>query len=142
MPDTFPTRWAPERRAPSSAWPQPPLLRALLRGALGRCPACGGAPLFAGWLRVREACPVCAAPLGRLRADDAPPYIVVFLVGHVVVGTQFALERYAGISIGAEIALLLPLTVGLALGLLRPVKGAVVGLMLRLGMLPEAARGG
>ncbi len=134
MPDCLPQRWMPEPRAPRPTWHQPPLFRALCRGATNRCPACGHARLFAGWLRIRPACPVCAAPLGEIRADDAPPYFVVFLVGHLVVGTQLLLERLTDIGLAAEAALLLPLTAALALGLLRPVKGATLGLMLRLGI--------
>jgi uncharacterized protein (DUF983 family) len=30
-----------------------------------RCPNCGGAPLFEGWVRMRERCPVCRLRLAR-----------------------------------------------------------------------------
>jgi uncharacterized protein (DUF983 family) len=137
MPDTLPTRWVPNRSPAILSWPSPSLGRALARGLAGRCPACGGAALFQGWLRVRDACPVCTAPLGAVRADDAPPYFVIFIVGHLVIGTQVVLERFVALSMVAEAAIFLPATLALALGLLRPVKGAVLGLMLRLGMVTQ-----
>jgi uncharacterized protein (DUF983 family) len=137
MPDTLPTRWVPNRAPASPAWPVPGLSQALLRGLRGRCPACGGVPIFVGWLRVRPACPVCTAPLGAVRADDAPPYAVIFIVGHVVVGSLVMLERFVVLSVLTEAAIFLPITLVLALGLLRPVKGAVLGLMLRLGMVTQ-----
>jgi uncharacterized protein (DUF983 family) len=135
MPDTLPTRWVPNRSPAILSWPTPTTLRALTRGLCGCCPACGGASLFQGWLRVRDICPGCTAPLGAVRADDAPPYVVIFIVGHLVICTQLVLERFVTLSIATEAAIFLPSTLVLALGLLRPVKGAVLGLMLRLGMV-------
>jgi uncharacterized protein (DUF983 family) len=107
----------------------------MLRGFLGRCPNCGRSRLFTGWLRQIEVCPQCAAPLGAIRADDAPPYFVIFIVGHLVIGAQLALESVAQISLWKEAAIFLPLTLAAALALLRPVKGATIGLMLQLGMV-------
>jgi uncharacterized protein (DUF983 family) len=139
MPDTLPARWVPNRSLSVPAWPVPALRVAVFRGLRGVCPACGGAKIFQGWLRVRAACPACTAPLGALRADDAPPYVVIFIVGHLVIGTQVMLERVVVLSAWTEAAIFLPLTLVLALGLLRPVKGAVLGLMLRLGMVTPPA---
>jgi uncharacterized protein (DUF983 family) len=45
-----------------------------------------------------------------------------------------ALDLLAPLSVFAELAIFLPLTAILSLALLRPVKGATVGLMLRLRM--------
>ena len=59
----------------------PPILTALTRGALGRCPACGQGRLFNGFLRTADECTHCHTPLGRIRADDAPPYFTILVVG-------------------------------------------------------------
>lgn len=134
MPDTMILRWEPERRTPASAWPKPTLVQALCRGAAGHCPACGKSPLFSGWLRVNPVCPVCTAPLGTLRADDAPPYFTIFIVGHCVIALIVCLNVLTALSVAAELAIALPLAGIMSLALLRPVKGATVGLMLRLGM--------
>ena len=117
---------------------RPPLLLALKRGLAGLCPVCGQAALFQGYLRVRSACPHCAAPLGRVRADDAPPYFTILVVGHIVVPGMLLLERAASPPLWAQTAIWVPLTLVLTLALLRPIKGATVGVMLALGVLaPE-----
>ena len=131
------TRWVADRTPAPTAWPVPPMLTALGRGAIGRCPACGKSAMFQGFLRVRGACPCCAAPLGQVRADDAPPYFVIFIVAHVVIGAQLLLEQHAALGMLGEAAILLPLTVGLAVGLLRPVKGATLGWMLKVGLVKQ-----
>jgi uncharacterized protein (DUF983 family) len=138
VPDSLTSRWEPPRRARPVAWPVPRLPVAMARGAAGRCPACGKSPLFRGWLRVSEACPVCTAPLGTVRADDAPPYVVVFVVAHVIVTAMVLTERMTAISMLLEALIFLPLTALLAAILLRPVKGALVGLLLVLGLAGEA----
>ncbi len=113
----------------------PPLPVALARGALCRCPACGEGKLFQGYLRVAPQCRHCGAPLGLARADDAPPYFTILLLGHILVPTMFLVERGWQPSMWLEAAIFLPLALVLSLLLLRPVKGATVGLMLALGML-------
>jgi uncharacterized protein (DUF983 family) len=137
MPDTLPVRWRPDRPSGLHAPARPSLLTALRRGLVARCPACGQGKLFAGWLRVTPVCSQCTAPLGEIRADDAPPYFTVFIVAHVVIGAQIALEHYAMLSVATEMMIFLPGTLALTLVLIRPVKGATVGLMLRLGFGKE-----
>ncbi|WP_144183566.1 DUF983 domain-containing protein [Elioraea rosea] len=129
------TQWQPSTRSVEApAWTPPPLWQALRRGAANRCPVCGEAPLFDGFLKVRRACSHCHAPLGRVRADDAPPYFTIFIVGHIVVPLMLWMERAYEPSLWAMAAIFLPLTLVLCLLIMRPVKGATVGLMLRLGV--------
>lgn len=127
-------RWQPDRIPSAPAWPVPPLPTALGRGILGRCPACGQTRCFAGYLRVVPVCVACTAPLGSLRADDLPPYLTIFIVGHVIVGLMMWAEGAYRLDFGVQAAIFLPLSLVLTLALLRPVKGAVLGLMLKLGM--------
>ena len=114
---------------------------AIWRGLRGRCPVCGRGHLFARLLRVNTVCEICAAPLGLINADDAPPYFTIFIVAHVVIGAQVALERWATLSITTEMLIFLPGTLALVLVLIRPVKGATVGLMMKLGFMrpPDVA---
>lgn len=137
MPETLPVRW-PEAAAPTPDH-KPGMVRALARGSACKCPNCGKAPLFTGWLRQVSTCARCGTPLGRYRADDAPPYFVIFLVAHLVIGAQVAVDSAWNLSLWTEAAIFLPLTLLLSLGLLRPVKGATIGLMLQLGMAGPAA---
>lgn len=117
----------------------PTIPTALGRGLLGRCPICGVAPLFAGFLRVRDVCPHCTAPVGLARADDAPPYFTILITGHVVVPLMLLLERAQQPPDWVMAAIFVPLTLVVALGLLRPIKGATVGLMLMLNLLKPNA---
>ena len=136
-----PIRWTAAtaaRAAASHGWARPGLVPAMARGVAGRCPCCGQGRLFGTWLRQVAECSVCHAPLGSVRADDAPPYFVIFIVAHLVIFTQVLTDVWLNLSIAAEAAIFLPLTLLLCLGLLRPVKGATIGLMMQLGMTPQA----
>ena len=88
-----PERWEPDRSTPPHPWPTPKLMTALGRGALGKCPACGKGRVFQGFLKVVPACAHCAAPLGLARADDAPPYFTILIVGHIVIPLMLIVER-------------------------------------------------
>jgi len=133
--DITPARWQPDRMPSVPVWPVPPLRTAMLRGLKGLCPACGQTHLFAGYLRVVAECRTCGAPLGLVRADDAPPYFTILLVGHVVVPGMLIIEKTYAPPLGVQMAIWLPLTLVLSLLLLRPIKGAIVGFMLSQGML-------
>lgn len=138
MPDSVPIRWQPARPAePAPRWPAPPLLTALGRGLCNRCPACGQGQVFRGFLRVVAECPHCGAPLGSLRADDAPPYFTIVITGHLVIPLVVLLGRW-GVSLLAQSLIALPLTAAIAVGLMRPVKGATVGVLLHLGFARQA----
>ena len=133
-----PVRWQPDRSSKPPPWPVPTLGTALGRGLLGRCPACGQTHLFNGFLKVVPECTNCGAPLGLARADDAPPYFTILIVGHIVIPALVLMQKYDDPPGWLLAAIFLPLTLFLALGLLRPVKGATVGLMLTFNMLKAA----
>jgi uncharacterized protein (DUF983 family) len=130
-----PIIWQPSRDAVPPPWPVPSLGVALLRGLKCTCPACGKTKLFRGYLRVVDDCANCGAPLGSVSADDAPPYFTIFVVGHIVVPGMFMLDRSYDLPDWIQAAIWVPVTTILAVGLLRPIKGATVGLMLKLGLL-------
>ena len=77
----------------------------------------------------------CGAPLGLARADDAPPYFTILIVGHIVVPLMLIMQRMTDPPTWLLSAIFVPLTLVLSLGLLRPIKGGTVGLMLSLNML-------
>lgn len=147
MPDTpiidqATIRWEPKRAQPVPPWPQPPLPAALYRGLGARCPCCGTTRLFQGFLRVVPACTACSAPLGAVMADDAPPYFTIVVVAHVVVGLMLLTEQRLDPPVWVLTAVFVPMAGVLAVGLLRPIKGATVGLMLRLGLVREPGEPG
>jgi uncharacterized protein (DUF983 family) len=110
------------------------LVTALLRGFAGRCPHCGRGRLFRGFLKVVDRCPVCGESYVHHRADDAPAYLVILVVGHIVVPAALVLENAYRPPFWVQYAIWLPVTTALALGLLRPIKGAVVALQWALRM--------
>ncbi len=111
------------------------LIRAMARGFLGRCPHCGHRnEIFGRFLKVRPDCTACGLELHHHRADDLPPYVVIFLVAHVVGALILETEGAYDVPLWVEVALWAGVTLVLALGLLQPVKGAVVGLQYALGM--------
>ncbi len=104
------------------------------RGAGGKCPACGKGALFKKFMKVTDACAYCGAALYHQRADDAPPYFTIFIVGHILVPLVLIVERVWQPSYLVHAALWLPMTLGLTFALMPIVKGAVVGLQWALGM--------
>lgn len=114
--------------------PERPLWNAMLRGALGKCPHCGEGRLFSAFLKTVEKCEYCGEEMHHHRADDLPAYLVVVIVGHVVVGAFMAIEAASTLSTWQHLAIWIPLTILSALVLIRPVKGAVVGLQWALYM--------
>lgn len=116
-----------------SALPVDPLAprnttEAVLRGARCRCPACGEGNLFKAFLKVADTCPSCGEELHHHRADDAPAYFTISIVGHIIIGGVLLLERLYEPETWVHMALWLPLTLILSLALLPVVKGSLVGL--------------
>lgn len=83
--------------------------------------------MFSGYLTVPESCLSCGLAFEPLRADDAPAYFTVFIVGHVIVIGLLALEKYDHPALWVQSAIWIPLTLILTVGLLPFVKGAVMG---------------
>jgi uncharacterized protein (DUF983 family) len=111
-----------------------PVARSMLRGLRGRCPCCGQGRLFGRFLKAQAVCTSCGEDLSHQRADDFPAYIVMFILGHLLVPVALAVEIAFQPSYWVHAAIWGPLTIGLAVGLLQPVKGAVIGLQWALRM--------
>jgi len=114
--------------------PERPLGDAILRGLSSRCPACGEGKLFDGYLAVQHACPSCGEELHHHRADDAPPYFTILIVGHLIVSLVLGVEVAFKPPLWIHFMLWIPLTIISALAVLRPIKGGVVGLQWALYM--------
>ena len=107
--------------------PARPAWQSIRRGLFGRCPNCDRGRMFRAFLKVADHCTVCSEALHHHRADDAPAYFVILIVGHVVVPLALVVEVAYTPPYWLHAVLWLPLTIGLAVGLLQPVKGAIVG---------------
>lgn len=111
-----------------------PVPQAVLRGWRQTCPACGRGSLYRAFLKVKDTCGSCKEPLHHQRADDAPAYFTMVVVGHVVVGGLLSLERAYAPPSWVQLAIWLPFTVILSLLLLPRIKGMLVGLQWALRM--------
>lgn len=111
-----------------------PFGRSLARGLLGHCPNCGRGAMFDRYLKVAPTCPSCGEDLSHHRADDAPPYFTIVIVGHIIVPLALLAEQTWHLSSLTHMMIWLPLTALLSLALLQPMKGMVVGLQWALRM--------
>lgn len=108
--------------------------KALARGFARKCPHCGVGSAFSGYLKIADACTHCDEKLGHIRADDAPPYFTILIVGHFVIAMVLGIEQNAPMSTMATIALGIGVTLALMFTLLPLIKGAVVNVMWRFSL--------
>jgi uncharacterized protein (DUF983 family) len=108
--------------------------QALWRGLRGCCPACGEGRMFRAYLKVADRCPHCGEELYHHRADDFPAYLVIVIVGHILVPIILVVETEIAPAIWVSMTLWPSLALALTLGLLQPVKGAVVAIQWYGGM--------
>jgi uncharacterized protein (DUF983 family) len=102
--------------------------QAIKRGLMGRCPNCGEGRMFRAYLKVVDKCPACGEELFHQRADDAPAYLTMLIVGHFIVSGIVATEAWWPDSPLLPLALgWSALTASASLWLLPRVKGALVG---------------
>lgn len=118
----------------SAAWPRsdgqlPPreMVASLVRGACHRCPSCGQGSVYRAFLKIAESCPTCAEPLHHQRADDAPPYFTITIVGHILIPAVLIVERLYKPELWVHGILWTSLALILTLLLLPTIKGALVG---------------
>jgi uncharacterized protein (DUF983 family) len=111
-----------------------PLGRSIMRGMLNRCPACGVGKLFRAFLKPVDHCAACGEAMYHQRADDLPPYLVIFVIGHVVIGGFMLTDMAFVLPVWAHLAIWAPITIITALVSIQPIKGGVIGLQWALRM--------
>jgi len=115
---------------------------AMARGALCRCPHCGEGRLFRAYLKVVDQCDVCGEEFHMHRADDLPPYVAIFIVGHLLVGVMLHLDMVWKAAPMVYLSVLLPLAIILPMLMLPSIKGSIVGLQWAMRMHGFAGRSG
>jgi uncharacterized protein (DUF983 family) len=108
--------------------------QAIWRGLHSTCPNCGQGHMFTKFLKVADTCDHCGEELHHHRADDAPPYFTMFIVGHIVVPLMLVVEKVWAPPLTVHFALWTVVTLGLTFALMPAVKGAIVGLQWALKM--------
>lgn len=130
----MPTRDVPSRLALIESLPAK-LGEAMLRGAMGQCPRCGlRHGMFARFLKPVSRCRACGQDWTLHRADDFPPYCAIFITGHVMAPVMIALGSSDALPVAALTAIALLLASVMVIGLLQPLKGAIIALQWWMGM--------
>jgi len=92
------------------------------------CPQCGEGPVFAGYLKFRDACSHCGANFRSADAGDGPAVFIILIVGALV--TPLLIVLQFGLRLPGELALGITLVaaVALCLALLPPFKATLFAL--------------
>jgi uncharacterized protein (DUF983 family) len=106
-----------------------PKLQAIGRGFLNRCPHCGQGRILHRYLKIVPACPACGEAFGHIRADDAPAWLTILIVGHILVPIVVHVVRTTDIATWIQMILWPAVALAMTLVLLPRAKGMVVGLM-------------
>jgi uncharacterized protein (DUF983 family) len=91
--------------------------------------------VFTGLLTVRPACSACGLDLSAEDAGDAPAVFLIFVLGAVAVGIAALLEIAFEPPIWVHLLVLVPIIVGGAILLLRPMKAGMIALQYRHNLL-------
>ena len=95
-------------------------------GLTGRCPRCGDGKLFDGFLDLAPRCEVCGLDYGFADSGDGPAVLVTLFAGFLVLGIALATQIVYEPPIWIHLAIFLPLTLVVCLGMLRPLKGFLI----------------
>ena len=82
--------------------------------------------MFVGVLTVRPRCEVCGLDLDGHDAGDGPAVLAIMILGFIIVGLALVVEVKYAPPFWLHALLWLPLTLGLGLLLLRPLKAWLV----------------
>ena len=103
-----------------------PPLSPLSTGLKGRCPRCGEGGLFKGYIDVAPKCGVCGLDFAFADSGDGPAVFVILIAGFLLLGGVLALDIAYEPPTWLLIAVFVPLTLVVCLGLLRPLKGVLL----------------
>src|SRR5258705_3446639 len=102
-------------------------------GLACRCPRCGRGALFDGPFTL-TLCPVCAhcgLSYDFVDSGDGPAVFAIMILGLVVLGSALIVEFKLAPPLWVHVVLWGPVTLFLALGLLRPMKATLIALQYR-----------
>ena len=94
----------------------------------GYCPRCGEGRLFKGFVDIHEKCSNCGQSFAFADAGDGPAVFVILFAGFLMIGLMFWVETAYAPPVWLHLVVFLPLTAIVCLGMLRPLKGLLIGL--------------
>jgi uncharacterized protein (DUF983 family) len=105
--------------------PRVPVMKVTFRGV---CPRCGEGRLFQGFLEIRPACERCGLDFSPIDTGDGPQIFVILIAGALIATAALIVEAVFAPPYWVHLVLWLPAVLILTLGLLRPVKAALIAL--------------
>jgi uncharacterized protein (DUF983 family) len=109
----------------------PPAPSPVTVGLRSCCPRCGRGALFENVLVVRARCEACGLDYRFADAGDGPAIFAIFILGFLVLGGALIAEFKFGASFWFHVIAWGLLTPMLAIGLLRFLKGLLIGQQFR-----------
>ncbi len=97
----------------------------------GRCPRCGKGPLFKGLIGFAPRCATCGLDFGAFNVGDGAATFLILIVGAIVCVLAICLELSRSPPWYVHVALWLPLTLVLSIGLMRVAKALLLALEYR-----------
>ena len=82
--------------------------------------------MFRGFLTVAPSCGACGYDLAKADSGDGPAVFVILIAGFLCAFAMLFTEIAFSPPIWVHILIFLPLTLGVCLGLLRPLKGVML----------------
>lgn len=117
---------------------KPSVALGVRRGLAMRCPHCGEGRLFRRFLKVSDGCETCGADNTIYPSDDAPAYLTMLAVGHLVVPFIFWTDKVWAPAMWVMLAIWLPLIAAISIATLPFVKGATIGYACATGVTRES----
>lgn len=100
----------------------------IVAGLTGKCPRCGEASMFQGFVAVRPTCPTCELDYAFADSGDGPAVFIMLIAGALIVGGALITEIRYEPSLWVHAAIWPPLAIIVCLGLMRPLKGLLIAL--------------
>lgn len=103
-----------------------PHLSSIATGLRCACPRCGEGKLYDGLLTVRETCDKCGLDLSKLNADDGAAFFIIVGYSAVIIPLALWVEFTFDPTIWVHILIWIPVIVGGAIALMRPLKAWLI----------------
>lgn len=102
-----------------------------MAGLAGKCPRCGKGSLFRRGLLLRSRCAVCDLDFSFIDTGDGPAVFAILFLGALMLGIALIAEFKFNVSVWFHVVAWGLLTPLLAIGILRGLKGLLIGLQYR-----------
>ena len=99
------------------------------RGICLSCPNCGQGRLLQSYLKQVSNCSECNEDFSTIRADDAPPWLTILIVGHIMAPMILTFETYKHMPLWAELTLMFVVALTLIFLILPRAKGFFIALL-------------